>query len=188
MAKASDLKKGSVVEIDGTPHMVEDIQISTPSARGAGSIYRVRFRNMVTKHKVDKSYKGDDQIPDIDFGRRDIQFSYEQQGQYVFMDLTDYSEITLNREDITDEINYISEDLEGIQALIADGRVLGIELPTSVDLEIEETSPSMKGASATARTKPATLTTGLVVQVPGYMSSGETVRVDTRTGKCLGRA
>ncbi|NQT92710.1 MAG: translation elongation factor EF-P, partial [Lentisphaerae bacterium] len=83
---------------------------------------------------------------------------------------------------------YISEDVEGTKALLSDGKVLGIELPPTVELNIEQCDPSMRGASATARTKPATLTTGLVIQVPEYVAPGEKVRVDTRTGKFLGRS
>ncbi len=188
MAKVCDLKKGDIVEINGAPHTLEDLNISTPSARGGASIYRMRFRNLVSKQKVDRSAMGEEQFSDIDFRRREVQFSYVSQGAYVFMDVEDYTEVSVSEDDIADEKLYITEDMEGIRALFSEGCVLGIELPPTADLEITETGPSMKGASATARTKPATLSTGLVVQVPEYMSQGETIRVDTRTGKFLSRA
>ena len=188
MSKVCDLKKGSIVEINGDPHVLEDVNISTPTARGGNSLYRMRFRNIATKHKVDKTCKGDDSFPDGSFERKDVQFSYENQGAYVFMNVEDYSEITLFKDDIAEEIPYITEDLEGIQVLVSDERVLGLELPPTADLEITETGPSMKGASATARNKPATLSTGLIVHVPEYLSNGEIIRIDTRTGKFLSRA
>ncbi len=188
MPKACDLKRGSIVDIDGTPHMVEDLTIQTPSARGGASLYKLRFRNLATKHKLDQSCKGDDSFRDTDFERRNVQFSYMQGNDYVFMDLDDYSELTLTPDDLGDAINYVTEDLEGIQALVSAGRVLGLELPATVDLDVEQCDPSIKGASATARTKPATLSTGLVIQVPEYLSPDERVRVDTRTGRFLGRA
>lgn len=188
MAKVCDLKKGTIVEINGSPHVLEDLSISTPSARGGSSLYRMRFRNLVSKQKVDKTCKGDDAFPSVDLRRREVQFSYESQGAYVFMDAEDYSEMHLVREDIADEIPYITEDMEGIHALVSEGRVLAIELPPVAELDVAETGPSMKGASATARTKPATLSTGLVVQVPEYLATGERVRVDTKTGKFLSRA
>jgi elongation factor P len=188
MAKACDMKKGAIVAIDGTPHMLEDLNISTPTARGGASIYRMRFRNLVTRQKVDKSCKGDEVYPDIAFERRGVQFSYENQGLYTFMDNEDYSETSLSAEELGDDRLYMTEEMEGIQTLVSDGRVLGVELPATTDLEITETGPSMKGASATARTKPATLSTGLEVQVPEYLSNGEVIRVDTRTGKFLSRA
>ena len=188
MPKASEIKKGSIVEIDGNPHMVEDLQISTPTARGGSSLYRVRFRDLSSKHKLDKTFKGDDMLKPVDVERRAVQFSYEQQDSYTFMDLSDYSEIVMLREDLGEVVNYVNEDMEGISALVCDGRVISVELPPSADLEIVECSPAIRGASATARTKPATLSTGLVVQVPEYLEPGEMIRVDTRTGKFSSRA
>ncbi len=188
MAKACELKKGSIVDINGVPHVLEDLMVSTPSARGASSLYRMRFRNLINKQKVDRTTKGDEPFPDIDFERRPVQLSYVQQDTYVFTDLQDYSEVVFNTEDIAEERPFITEALEGVQALVSNGRVLGLELPPTVDLEVTETGPSMKGASVTSRTKPATLSTGHVVQVPEYLERGETVRVDTRTGKFLCRA
>lgn len=188
MPRASELKKGSIVEIDENPHMVEDLQITTPTARGGASLYRLRFRNLSTKHKLDKTFKGDAMLKPVDFERRDVQFSYQQQGSYAFMDLSDYSEIVMLEEDLGTAADYITEDMEGIQALVCNGRVIGVELPPVAELKIEECSPGMRGASATARTKPATLTTGLVVQVPEYLEPGEMIRVDTRTGKFSSRA
>ena len=188
MPKACDLKKGDIVSINDAPHSLEDLNISTPTARGGASLYRMRFRNLVTRQKIDRTHKGDDDIEAIDFQRRPVQFSYEDGDRYVFSDNEDYSEVTFTKEEIAEQVPYITEDLEGIIALVCEGRSLAIELPPVADLVIEETGPSIKGASATARTKPATLTTGLVVQVPEYMESGEVIRVDTRTGKYLSRA
>lgn len=188
MIKASDLKKGGIVKINGAPHILEELSISTPSARGASSLYRMRFRNLITKQKYDGTYKGDDALEDISFDRRAVQFSYVDQDRYVFTDLEDYSEIHLTEDMISEQKLYLTDAMEDISVFSADGRVLGIELPPTVVLKVVETGPSMKGASATARTKPATLSTGLVVQVPEYLGTGELIRVDTRTGKFLGRA
>jgi elongation factor P len=188
MPKACDVKRGDIVAINDTPHMVEQLDISTPTARGGNSLYRFRFRNLATKQKLDQTLKGDDMLGTCDFERRDVQFSYINGDQYVFMDLEDYSEHILNKDDLDGAELFIYEDLEGIKVLIGDGKVLGIELPPVAELEVTETDPSMRGASATARTKPATLSTGLVVQVPESLSTGESVRVDTRTGKYLSRA
>jgi elongation factor P len=188
MPKASELKRGSIVALSGTPHVVEDLQIQTPSARGGASLYKLRFRNLVTRQKEDRTFKGDDLLQDAPFEKRDVQFSYAQQGHYTFMDLEDYNEFTLSADEIEDQVPYLTTELEGIIALVSDGKVLAIELPPVVELEVTECGPSMKGASATARTKPATLCTGLVVQVPEYLAAGGIIRVDTRTGKFLSRA
>jgi len=188
MPKACDMKRGSIVAIEGVPHVVEELKISTPSARGSASLYHFRFRNLGTKAKLDKTCKGDEMFSDCSFSKREVQFSYAQGDLYTFMVLDDYSEITFSAEDIQEELQYITEDMEGVHALTSDDKVLGLELPPVAELVIEECDPSMRGASATARTKPAKVSTGLIVQVPEYLSPGETIRVDTRSGAFLGRA
>ena len=189
MAKACDLKKGNLVGINGLPHVVEDLKISTPSARGAASIYRFRFRNLVTKAKQDVSCKGDEPFADIDFERRQVQFLYKEGTDlYTFMDAENFSQFSLPQDAIEEQILYLVEDMEGIFALLSDGKVLTIEMPQKVELKIETCDPVMKGASVTSRNKPATCTTGLVVQVPEYLEAGETILVDTATGTYLSRA
>ncbi len=188
MPKASDTKRGDIIKLDGQPHVVEQLDITTPSARGATSLYHFRFRNLTTKQKVDKTCKGDVPLDPCDFQKRGVQFSYIDGNRYVFMDSDDFSEIVLHEEDIPEEVPYLTDEMEGIHALFCDGRCVAIELPTVAVLEVTACDPSMRGASATARTKPATLSTGLIVQVPEYLAPGERIRVDTRTGKFLTRA
>lgn len=188
MIKACDLKRGSFVIMNHVPHVLESLKVSKPSARGSASLYRCRFRDLVSKQKVDQTFKGEDALEDADFDKKEVQFLYCNGDEYTFMDLETYEQFTLLRADIEDEIRYLAEDMEGITALCSEGRILTIEMPGTVVLEVVETGPSLKGASATARTKPATLSTGLVVQVPEYMSAGEHVKVDTLTGKYLARA
>ncbi len=188
MTKASDLKRNDLVGIQGTPHIVEDLKVSTPSARGASTLYRFRFRNLVTRNKVDMTCKGDDPFESISFEKRGVQFLFAKQDEYTFMDAEDFSQFTLNRDELGDQTDFLAEDMDGIQALIADGRILSIEMPASVALKIVACDPVLKGASANGRAKPATLQTGLVVQVPEYLTPGEFIRVDTRTRKFLQRA
>jgi len=185
---ASDLKKGDVVKIDGDPHMVETFKVQTPSARGAVTLYKIRFRNLKTKRKIDQSLRGDDVLPEADFERRPVQWLFGDASSITFMDLQDYGQFALAKDEIEDEWPYLTEGLEGLIAISSEGRVLGLEIPTFVELEIVETIPSVKGGSVTARTKPATLATGLVVNVPEYMSVGEIIRVDTRTGEYVSKA
>ena len=188
MIKACDLEKNSVVSITGDPHVVEQIRVQTPSARGAATLYKVRFRNVRTRSKLDQTYKGDDALQDTEFDTRTVSFSYREGDHFVFMDLDDYSQIELNADELEDAIPFLTEGLEGIKALVQGEKVLCIQLPDSVELEITETAPSMRGASVTARTKAATLETGLVVQVPEYIEQGEHIRVDTRTSAFIQRA
>ena len=188
MIKANALERNRVVKMDGAPHLVESVQTQTPSARGGATLYKVRFRNLQTRQKSDRTLRGDDGFEEVDFERRDAQFLYSDGDRYAFMDLEDYSQYELTREDLGEQALYLIDDLEGIRSLVSDGRVLGIELPDTVEMSIEMCDPSMKGASATARTKPATLQTGLVVHVPEYLAPGETIRVDTRSGAYISRA
>jgi elongation factor P len=188
MFNASDLKRGDIVKIDGDPHIVETVKVQTPSARGALTLYKIRFRNLKTKRKVDQSLRGDDGLAEADFERRPVQYLFGDAASITVMDLQDYSQFTLVKEDIEDEWPYLTESVEGLIAISSEGRVLGLEVPTFVSLEIVETRPSVKGGSVTARTKPATLSTGLVVQVPEYMAVCEVIRVDTRTGEYASKA
>ena len=188
MVKAADLKRNELVGINGMPHIVEDLKVSTPSARGASTLYRFRFRNLVTKNKVDMTCKGDDRLEQIAFEKRAVQFLFAKQDQYTFMDNEDFSQFILNKDEIGDQVDFLVEDMDGIMALIADGRILTIEMPANVELKIVECDPVLKGASATGRSKPAKLQTGLVVQVPEYLTPGEVIRVDTRTRSFLQRA
>jgi len=188
MTKACDLKKGSLVGIRGLPHVLENLSITTPSARGAASIYHFRFRNLITKAKQDISCKGEEPFDDIDFERRPVQYLYREDDLYTFMDTEDFSQFTLPASAIEEQLDYLVEDMEGIAALISDGKILTIEVPHKVVLTIESCDQVMKGASVTARTKPAKCQTGLVVQVPEYLEAGEAIIVDTTTGTYLSRA
>ena len=186
MPKACDLSRNDVVAINNQPHIVEDLTVSTPSARGAATLYRFRFRNIVTKAKTDVTCKGDEAFGDVSVEHRPAQFLFVEQGQLVFMDTEDFSQFGFMRDEIAAQADYLTPDLE-VKAVFCDGRALAIELPASVALKVVETAPVVKGASVTARAKPATLETGLVVQVPEYLTEGERVNVDTRTGKFLSR-
>ena len=188
MPKASDLKQGSAIEINGEPYAVKKIEVRNPTSRGASTLYKIRFAHMKTKQKLDESYKGDDFLKEADCSKLKVQYSYQDGESFTFMNLETYEQYTLNAEDIEGQIQYLTEGLEGILILLLDDAPLGVELPTTVSLEIIETPPAMKGASATNRTKPAQLTTGLEVQVPEYIETGEIIKVNTDTGKYMSRA
>jgi elongation factor P len=182
------LKKGDVVKIEGDAHIVETIKVQSPSARGAVTLYKIRFRNLTSKRKIDQALRGDDVLAEADFERRPVQVLFGDASSITFMDLEDYSQFALTKDEIEEEWSYLTEGIDGLISISSEGRVLGLEIPTFINLEIVETMPSVKGGSVTARTKPATLSTGLVVQVPEYMATGEVIRVDTRTGEYVSKA
>jgi elongation factor P len=185
---AKDFKRRMVVEIDGAPHMIEQIQVQTPSARGAATLYKIKARNLKTKTRVEKAYRGTEGLNESSFERRPVQFLYRDPEGCHFMDSADYNQFTLSVDDLRDQLPYMVENMEGVEALVVDDEVIAIEIPDTVELLIVETSPGVRGNSATGRTKPATLSTGHVIQVPEHLEPNVTVRVDTRTGEYLGRA
>ncbi len=187
MPKASELKRGGVVEIDGNAYIVHQVEAKSPSSRGANTLYKVRFYNIRSKQKLDETYKGDDMLGDVDLERRRVQLSYIDDEFYVFMDEEDYTQYHLSPEMMVDQLPYISDGLEGIMGVLVNGEFVAIELPQSVVLGIVDCSPGIKGASASARTKPATFASGLVIQVPEYLESGERVRINTAEARYMSR-
>jgi elongation factor P len=188
VAKASELKKGMVVDVNGMPHVVKQIEVRNPSSRGASTLYKVRFNNLKTGQKLDESLKGDDSFKEADFVRAKAQFSYVDGDNYIFMNVEDYTQYTLSSEDLEGQIGYLTDGLEGIIAFLVDDEMIGIELPSSVVMAIVETTPAIKGATASARTKTAKLTTGIEIQVPEYLEIDDMVKVNTETGKFMSRA
>ena len=185
---AKDIKRGHIVNFHGAPCMIELINVQSPSARGAATFYKYRARNLITKQKVDITLRGGESLAEADFQKRPIKFMYADPAEVHFLDEGNYEQYALPCDELRDEMQYLTENLEGVLALIYNDQCVGIQLPVAVELKVVQCDPGIKGASATARTKPATLETGLIVQVPEYLSEGEQIKVDTRTGEYLSRA
>lgn len=187
MPRASEIKKNSAVEYEGNVYFVKDIERSVPQGRAGGSLYRMRMYDVVTGNKIDETFKDSDMLNLADLTRRPAMFSYADGDEYVFMDTEDFTQYSLNREAIADELLFISEDTQGVMVILVNDAPVSLALPPTVELEITETDPSIKGGSATARTKPATLSTGLVIQVPEHISTGDRIRINVDERKFLGR-
>ena len=187
MPLAKDIKRGMIVTYQDAPCLIESVQVQTPSARGAATLYKFRARNLITKQKVDISLKGTEGLEDANFERRPVTYMYADAQEVHFLDSQDFNEYVLPREALEEELKYLKEGLEGLFVLIYEGQCVGIQLPVAVELKVVQCDPYVRGASATGRTKPAVLETGLVIQVPEYISEGETVKVDTRSGEFLSR-
>jgi elongation factor P len=188
MPKASDIKKNAAIEYNDKVLIVRDITRSVPQGRAGGSLYRMRLYDVVTGGKLDETFKAEEILNFADLSRRPAMFSYIDGEEYVFMDNEDFTPYNLNKETIADEILFIDEDTQGLSVIIVDDSPVGIALPPSVELVITETDPSIKGGSATARTKPAILSTGLTVQVPEHISTGDKIKINTEERKFMGRA
>lgn len=188
MPKVSEIKKNSAVEYENKVFIIRDIERSVPQGRAGGSIYRMRMYDIVSGSKSDVSFKDSETLNFADIDRRPSMFSYIDGNDYVFMDDENYTQYSINEEAIAEEILFINEDTQGIQVVLVNDSPVALELPKNVELEIVETDPSIKGGSATARTKPAVLTTGLTVQVPEHISTGDRIKVSVEERKFMGRA
>jgi elongation factor P len=186
MIGATDIKRGEILDIDGAPWLVTDVHAQTPSARGASMLIKVKIKNLSSGQALAKTYRGGDTVEVADCERRPIQFLYRQDNDYTFMDLETYDQISLAADLLGDATSYLIDGLE-LRSLLYNGKVLTVELPLTVELEITDTAPAIKGATAQAQLKPATLETGLEIQVPPYITSGEKVRIDTRDGRFVER-
>jgi len=184
---AKEIKPGAIVNYNDAPCLIEAVNVQSPSARGAATLYKYRARNLITKQKVDITLKGTDSLDLADFARRPVKFMYADASQLYFLDQENYEQYGLPRESVAEESKYLTEELEGVQVLIYNDQAVGLQLPAAVELTVVQCDPGVRGNSATGRTKPATLETGLVIQVPEYLEQGERVKVDTRSGEFLGR-
>lgn len=186
--KASDIKKGNVIEHDGAVYQVRDIERSSPSARGSNVTFRFTLYAIPGGRKLDLSQRADDELREMELVRRAAHFSYMDGDAFVFMDAENYTQYILGREIVGDNAGYIVEGLEGYYVQLIDDTPAALLIPTSVALTVVDTAPELKGASATKRTKPAKLDSGIEIQVPEYIRSGEKVWVNTMTGEFSGRA
>jgi len=184
MATTNDLKNGMVLNIDGQLWSVVEFQHVKP---GKGPAFvRTKLRNVESGKNVDKTFNAGTKVETATVDRRTMQYLYNDGTSFVFMDVQSYDQIEVAPEIVGDAANFMLENQEAIVAT-NEGRVLFIELPASVELEVTYTEPGVVGDSATGRTKPATLETGHEIQVPLFVNQGEKVKVDTRDSSYLGR-
>ena len=186
--KANEVKKGHVIQVDGQNILVKHVQVQTASSRSGNTLYKITGKNIVSHQKIERAFKGEEGVEPVEFARRKVQLLYRDAEGVTFMDSETYEQYIVLEADLEDELLYLTDGMEGVLALIADDKLLGIELPPTMVLEITDCSPGIKGASASARTKPATLSTGLVVQVPEYLAPGEKIKINTDTGEFMSRA
>lgn len=186
--KASDTKKGNVVEHNGTIYQVRDIERSAPQGRGGNVKFRFTMYSVPGGAKYDLSLGGDDDLKEIELSRRASSFSYKDGAAFVFLDDEDYTPYHLDAAIVGEAAGYISDGLSGCYVQVIDDLPVGVQLPASVALEVVETPPELRGGTATKRPKPARLSTGIEIQVPEYIANGERVLVNTSSGEFAGRA
>ncbi|MCB9072404.1 MAG: elongation factor P [Bdellovibrionaceae bacterium] len=185
MYTTSDFKKGLKLLIDGQPYVVTDFQHVKP---GKGNQFtRTKLRNMITGSNLEKTYKSGEKFEVPDVMTRDCNYLYKDESGYVFMDKENYEQYIINPTEVGDAANFLTENL-AVTILFFNSRAIGVDVPTSVYLKVTQTDPGLKGNTVSGATKPATLETGHVVQVPLHISEGDVLKIDSRDGSYIERS
>ena len=184
MISSGDLRKGIVIELDGELYQVLDyhhIKVGRGSAQT-----RLKLRDIHAGHTTERTFPSGEKFTRAHLDYRSMQYLYNDGNLYYFMDEENYEQMPLNATQLGDVLNYLKESMS-LQVSSYKGEVLGVELPTAVELKVIDTGPGFKGDTATAGNKPATLETGITIQVPLFVNTGDVIKVDTRTGSYLER-
>ena len=184
MYSTTDFRRGLKIEIDGTPYEIVEFQHFKPGKGGA--MVRTKLRNILTGRMQDITFRSGEKVGKPDMESRDMQYLYRQDDELIFMDLTDYEQLQISVETTGGKEGFL-KDGQQCRVLLYKGNPLDIDIPLSLVLEVTDTEPGAKGDTVSNVTKPATLETGLVVQVPIFVNTGDRIKVDTRTKEYLGR-
>ena len=187
MLTTSDFKKGVRVELDGAPWTIVSVTTQTPSARGAATLVKARFKNILSGQVSDRTFKAGEKFvaPDVEMRQAQYLYSSPDEGEtlYHFMDTSSYEQFELRDSDLNDMANWLVENLE-VKSVYYNGHIVGIELPQFVELELDSVEPGSRGDTASGSVTTAAYTaTGIRVQVPLFIKAGDKVRVDTTTGQ-----
>lgn len=189
MTKANEIKRGAVIRYNGKLLVIKDIEVQSPSARGASTLYKIRFSTVQTGLKIEERFKGDDILEEVQLMKRPVSLCYINGDEYHFMDDENFTPYLFSKAQIAEELLFIpSTGLAGMAVIMVEEQIIGLELPQTVCLTIVATTPALKGASSSARTKPATLSTGLIVQVPEYINTGDKIKIHIGERRYMNRA
>ena len=184
MISGSDLRKGIIIELDGTLYQVVDYQ-HVKMKRTA--LARVKLRDLTAGHTTERSFQSNDKLVRARLESRPMQYLYNDGDIYHFMDTENFEQIEINRKRLGGALNYLKESFT-VEVSSYKGEIVDIELPVAVELEVANTEPGFKGDTASGGSKPAKLETGLSIQVPLFINEGDVIKVDTRTGEYLERS
>lgn len=185
MISTNDFRTGVTIEVDNDIYSVVDFQHVKP---GKGSAFvRTKLKNVRTGAVVERTFNAGEKLPRARVDRREMQYLYNDGESFNFMDNQNYEQISITKEQLGDIVKFLKENTN-VYILLYQGAVIGVELPNFVELEVVETAPGIKGDTASGGSKPATLETGAVVQVPFFIEVGDVLQIDTRTGSYLKRA
>ncbi|PYZ98589.1 elongation factor P [Alteribacter lacisalsi] len=185
MISVNDFKTGLTIEVDNGIWQVIDFQHVKPG-KGAAFV-RSKLRNLRNGSIQERTFRAGEKVGKAHMENHKMQYLYASAGTHTFMDTSSYEQLELPEERIKNQLNYLKENME-VQIMIYQGETIGVDVPLSVELEVTETEPGIKGDTASGGTKPATLETGLTVQVPFFINQGDVLVIDTREGKYVSRA
>lgn len=185
MISTNDFRTGLTIEIDGDVFQVVDFQHVKPG-KGAAFV-RCKIRNIRTGAVVERTFNAGEKLPRARIDRREFQYLYNDGSAFNFMDMESYDQTNLTAEQLGDATKYLKENMV-INVLLYQDKPIGVDLPNYVELEVTETAPGIKGDTASGGSKPATLETGYVVQVPFFINAGDVLQIDTRSGQYIKRA
>ncbi len=185
MYSTSDFRKGLAIMYEGQPYLITDVHHHKPG-KGA-AVVRTKLRNLLTGMATDPTFRSGDKVPRADLEERTGQYLYVSEGAYHFMDPASYEQYQVSEAIIDDKKNYMMENME-VQLLFFEGRIISIEIPNHVVLQVVECAPAVRGDTVSGATKPAKVSTGYSCQVPLFVNEGDKIRIDTRTGLYLERA
>jgi elongation factor P len=184
MYSTADFRKGLKIEWEGKPYLIVDFQHVKPGKGGA--FVRTKLKNMINGRVIDQTFRSGEKVGIPDLEEKEMQYLYREGDQFVFMDNDTYDQIYLSREQVGEQAQFLQENIN-LKVLYFKKEPIGLELPNFVELTVTATEPGVRGDTATGANKPATLETGAVIQVPLFISEGDRIRVDTRTGEYLER-
>jgi elongation factor P len=187
MIDTSDFKRGVCFQFKGAPMQIQHVTFSTPTARGGNTIAKAKLRNLLTGQVLQESIRSGEKFEEVDLEKHDASYMYCDGTNWHFMDNESFETFEFSGDDLGDITGYLKDGQEGLLALLIDGHIVSVSLPMTVDLAVTETDPVVKGATAKAQLKAATLETGMTVQVPAYLTIGEVARIDTRDGHFVER-
>ncbi len=181
----SDFRRGLKIEWEGKPYEIIEFQHSKV-AQGQATV-RTKLRDLTTGRVIEVNFRSGERFEKPDLQEKEMQYLYKEGDRFVFMDLEDYDQVYVSESEVGEASKFMPENLQ-VKVLYYKGRIIGIELPNVVELKVIHTEPAVKGDTVGTATKPATLETGAVIQVPLFVQEGDIIKVDTRTGEYLERA
>lgn len=180
----AQFRKNLKIEIDGEPYTIVDFQHVKPGKGGA--FVRTKIKSLISGRVLDMTFRSGEKVDVPDLEEKKMSYLYRDENGYCFMDTQTYEQMTLTEDHVGDALGYLKENVE-VEVLLHNGVPIGVELPMFMELEVVETDPGLKGNTASGGSKPAKLETGVTIQVPLFISVGEVVKVDTRTGDYIER-